>query len=230
MWSEIYNYHQHPTPTTNSFANSFLPDHFSLLNPSNISQRIEYIFPCCRPINNAPRLVLLIWRVFWSGEHSSCTRHQCNGLGKQTFLDTWEFLRICHEGFTGCSMMGKFPHFCAKDQEETLQRLAASQRVSCGFFHRRDGQVSNDCKKPFRQAESWNSCTCNSLTHKLHHFCTSHYLLLIWAGEHCHRINRYRGKNRLSFIPLPCLQTKKKLTHLPLTAEVVAVCEDAVFM
>lgn len=201
-------------------SNSFLPDHFSLLNPSNIFQWVEYIFPCCRPIKNAPRLVLLIWTVFWSEEHSSCTRQLCKWCWEiQAPLDAWRSLRICHEGFTGCSIMGKFTHFWAKDQEETLQRFALSQRVSCGFFHRRDGQMSNVCRKPFRLAESWNSSTCNSLTHELHHYFAGYYPLLIRAGEHSHVINRYRGKKSFSFFPLPSLWTKEKLTCLPLTLQ-----------
>lgn len=90
--------------------------------------------------------------------------------------------------------------------------------------------MSSVCRKPFTQAESWNSCICTFLTCELHHFCAGHYLLLIGAREHSQGINKYRGKNGLSSIPLPCLQTKKKLTCLPLTAEAVTVCEDVMFM
>lgn len=154
--------------------------------------------------------MLLIWTVFWSEEQSSCTKHPCKWSWKiQAFLDAWGFLGICHEGFTGCSMMGKFPHFWAKDHEDTLQRLAPSQRVPCGFFHRRDGQMSSVCRKLFRLAESWNSSTCNSLTCELHHFCAGHYLLLIQAREYSYGINRHRGKNSLSFIPLPFSEPRK---------------------
>lgn len=142
-------------------------------------------------------------------EHSSCTRHPYKQYWEtQASLDAWEFLRICHKGFTGCSMMGKFSHFWAKDQGETLQSLAPSQRASCEFFHRRDRQMSNVCRKPFRLAESWNSPTCYSLT-----FTISLLVIICSWYElgNTHGINRHRGKNSLSFVPLPCLWTKKNL-------------------
>lgn len=93
-----------------------------------------------------------------------------------------------------------------------------SQSISCGFFHRRDGPTSCVYRKTFRLAESWNESACSSLICELHRYCAVQYLLLRWSGQ-SHVVNKYRGMNSLSFIPLPCLWTKKKLSCPVLTLQ-----------
>lgn len=94
-----------------------------------------------------------------------------------------------------------------------------SQGIPCGFFHRRGGPTISVYRKTFRLAESWNGSACSSLICELHRYCAIQYLLLIWSGEQSHVINKCRGMNSLSFIPLPCLWTKKKLSCLVLTLQ-----------
>ena len=176
---------------------------------------------CTNEIN---RLILLIWTVLWSQtwsqEPSRCTRHPQKWPWKTDasgYLDIprnlpWGICRLLHSG--------QNPSFLSK-------RSGGDSAKGCSWIHPLRVSPVGFCTKGMDQEAAfieiplvWLRAGTNLPAVpfcELHHYCAVQYLLLIWSGEQCHVINR--GMNCLSFIPLPCLWTKKKLTCLVLALQ-----------
>lgn len=125
--------------------------------------------------------------------------------------------------------MGKFPHFWAKFRKKLCKGL---HLLRVDFSTEGVDKWAMFLENPldWLRAGIHPPAILWPVNFELHHFYADHYLLLIEAREHSPGINRYRGKNSLSFIPLPCLWTKKKFTCLHYSAEAVSVSADVMYL
>lgn len=165
----------------------------------------------------------MLWRQTWSQEPSSCTRHPRKWPWETDASQSlkipknlpWGIYRLLHDG-QNPSILSKRSGTNSAKGCSWIHPLRAPP---VGFSTEGIWPPSSVYRTTLRLAESWNESVCSPLICELHRYCAVQYLLLIWSGEQFHVVNKKRGMNSLSFILLPCLWTKKKLTCLVLTLQ-----------